>query len=317
MKTLFGTLLVAALVVLLAVPAQAGRRGGFGDYGFGGRDDGRRHDGRGEKVLSFHTLVGAPGTDLGAPVSITFESLNTACNTPTTTFSFYLNGTLIGQSSGDPDGTCSCLAPITTFVVDDAALLASAWLRGQPNELAFTKHDLAVNGNAFAWTRATISDGTESATVCVAEVNGGTCSEEASLCNAGYVFGDYSQASQTDVLFTNRHTLRDLPSAEAARELRDAEGGLKADGDIDVKVKGLVLAGDGTNPDGQFKAVVSCIGSDESGRDVVVNLATELRAASVRGNAHIRGHVDLPERCLAPVVFIANEAGEWLAVTGR
>lgn len=98
-----------------------------------------------------------------------------------------------------------------------------------------------------------------------------------------------------------------------------AQGVLRADGEIDVRVRGLVLAAGanaGTNPAAQFRAVVSCLSIDENGEPITVNVQTAAFPASREGDAVIRDRVDLPEPCIAPIVFVTNATGRWFAATG-
>jgi hypothetical protein len=97
------------------------------------------------------------------------------------------------------------------------------------------------------------------------------------------------------------------------------QGVLRADGDIDVRVRGLVLAAGpnaGINPAAEFTAIVSCLTIDENGNPATVNVQTAAFPASPEGDAVIRDRVDLPEPCIAPIVFVTNTAGRWFAATG-
>jgi hypothetical protein len=98
--------------------------------------------------------------------------------------------------------------------------------------------------------------------------------------------------------------------------LDDAKGELRADGEIDIQVKGLVLATTGVNPAPTFKAVVSCLSIDADGNPITVNSATAEFPADAEGNCVIADQVDLPDPCIAPIVFVTNAAGRWFAVTG-
>src|SRR4051794_30182272 len=79
-----------------------------------------------------------------------------------------------------------------------------------------------------------------------------------------------------------------------------AEGRLRSDGRIDVRVEGLVLARrapvradlQGTNPVPQFRAIVSCLTPDGTAVSTV-NVATALVPASPDGDARIRDRVAL------------------------
>jgi hypothetical protein len=106
--------------------------------------------------------------------------------------------------------------------------------------------------------------------------------------------------------------------------IRSAKGELEADGRIEVRVRGLVLAegaNAGTNPVTSFKAIVSCLTptTDGSGALVVatVNRSTNTFPASAAGNAEIEDVVSLPSPCIAPIVFVTTPTGSWLAATGN
>jgi len=103
------------------------------------------------------------------------------------------------------------------------------------------------------------------------------------------------------------------------------KGEVRADGRIEVKVRGLVLADDPavpaaarlTNPSPTFRAVVSCITTDAAGAPAEVNVATGPFPATPQGDSEIEAALELPRPCLAPVLFVTNAALRWFAVTGR
>ncbi|HHY55390.1 MAG TPA: hypothetical protein GYA08_08130 [Chloroflexi bacterium] len=112
--------------------------------------------------------------------------------------------------------------------------------------------------------------------------------------------------------------------------LKSAKGELRADGTLEVKVKGLVfdpndpvviergLAGQNTVP--EFRAIVSCQSVDGNGNATVVNLATAPFPATTglgAGDAEIETRLSLPSPCIAPIIFVTNPAGAWFAATGR
>jgi len=300
--------LIGVLVVVFAVgTAWADKDDDHNDH------DNDNKDGRGRKVLQFQTMVGAPGIVEGTPQSITFETLNTNCGNPDTQ-EYFLNGISLGTTLGDPNYTCTCAAPTTTFQVNDAPLIASAWLSGQSNLLRFVR--TSSNSNPLAWSRAVIQSGGETATVCLFDYGGGNC-DQPDLCAANYTYASIDNEVASDVFFTSLSTIRGIKGAEFARSIRKGKGRLNAEGEVKVEVKGLVLAADGSNPDSAFKAIVSCLSSDEKNNLVVVNLVTDLAPVRGDGNAKIRGRVELPTKCMAPIVFVTDENENWLAVTGR
>jgi hypothetical protein len=120
--------------------------------------------------------------------------------------------------------------------------------------------------------------------------------------------------------------IRGVPGGGLPWELDRASGRLRADGRLDIKVRGLVLARrapvppalQGTNPVPQFRAIVSCLTPSADGTTVeTVNRTTDAVPATMPGgDARIRAMVDLPEPCIAPIVFVTSPTGAWFAATG-
>jgi hypothetical protein len=106
--------------------------------------------------------------------------------------------------------------------------------------------------------------------------------------------------------------------------LREARGELRADGRVEVKVRGLVLADDPvvpparrlTNPVATFRAKVSCLTVDAGGLASTVNVTTGDFPATPTGDAEIEAALELPVPCIAPIVFVTNTAGAWFAASG-
>jgi hypothetical protein len=106
--------------------------------------------------------------------------------------------------------------------------------------------------------------------------------------------------------------------------LREGKGELRADGRVEVKVRGLVLADDPvvpqerrlTNPVAAFRVRVSCLTVDAAGQAATVNVTTGDFPATPAGDAKIEAALDLPVPCIAPIVFVTNPAGAWFASTG-
>jgi len=71
----------------------------------------------------------------------------------------------------------------------------------------------------------------------------------------------------------------------------------------------------GTNPIPRFRAVVNCL-TPESPVNGETVMSEPVRATPW-GDATIRDDVDLPEDCIAPIVFVTSPAGAWFAATGR
>lgn len=118
--------------------------------------------------------------------------------------------------------------------------------------------------------------------------------------------------------------IRDVNGGGLPWELDRGEGELRRNGQLRVKVDGLVLARrdpvpadlQGTNPVPEFMGIVSCLTSS-GGVAETVNVATDPVPATPEGDARIRDRVLLPRPCFAPIVFVASSTGSWFAVTGR
>ena len=112
------------------------------------------------------------------------------------------------------------------------------------------------------------------------------------------------------------NAIRGIGGGGAPWAIDDAKGELRADGEIDIKVRGLVLVSTGANPVTDFKAIVSCLSIDSNDQPITVNVETGLFPADAEGNCLIADQVNLPDPCIAPIVFVTNPAGRWFAATG-
>lgn len=118
--------------------------------------------------------------------------------------------------------------------------------------------------------------------------------------------------------------VRGIPGGGLPWKLTSAKGVLKADGELEVRVRGLVLAGGppnlvGTNPIAKFRAIVSCLSDDGMGHVVTVNTPTAAFPATTTGNSEIEATVSLPNPCVAVLVFVGPAVSPnlaWFAVTG-
>ena len=115
------------------------------------------------------------------------------------------------------------------------------------------------------------------------------------------------------------NAIRGISGAGAPWSLDEANGKLKANGDLRVMVKGLVITATDSNPSADFRAVVSCL-SSSNGAATTVNTVSEPFPATATGNAKFEGHLNLPSPCLAPIVFVTNGVGDppgvWFSITG-
>src|SRR6266700_5739215 len=115
------------------------------------------------------------------------------------------------------------------------------------------------------------------------------------------------------------NAIRGIAGAGAPWSIDTANGKLEENGDLRIKVTGLIITGTGANPVPEFRAVVSCQ-SIANGAAVVVNRVTAPFPATTSGDASFKGNVDLPKPCIAPIVFVTAGTGDppgvWFSVTG-
>jgi hypothetical protein len=120
---------------------------------------------------------------------------------------------------------------------------------------------------------------------------------------------------------TNAAVIRGVPGGGIPWTLTSAKGELSISGHLEIKVRGLVLAAGanaGTNPVAAFRGIVSCLDTTAA----VVNVQTDTFPATLGaataggGNADIEATLDLPNPCIAPIVFVTNAGGSWFASTG-
>ncbi len=115
------------------------------------------------------------------------------------------------------------------------------------------------------------------------------------------------------------HPIRGVNGGGVPWQIDRGRGDLSSDGRLKIKVEGLVLVSSGQNPVQMFRGVVNCL--TPASPDVGVNLATAPVPASTDGDATIKATVDLPDPCVAPIVFVTSGTGappgSWFAATGR
>jgi hypothetical protein len=104
-----------------------------------------------------------------------------------------------------------------------------------------------------------------------------------------------------------------------------ARGRLDTNGHLRIQVKGLVFTDDpvvppelqGKNDEESFRALVSCtteLSETESG---TANVVTDPFPATPEGDSTIDAFIELPNPCIAPIVFIlAGSEDKWFAVDG-
>ena len=77
----------------------------------------------------------------------------------------------------------------------------------------------------------------------------------------------------------------------------------------------------GVNPAPFFRATVSCLTIQEGGIAAIVNVQTDngdevMKGDPLNGDAVIKAELDLPDPCIAPIIFVTNPGGAWFAATG-
>jgi len=117
--------------------------------------------------------------------------------------------------------------------------------------------------------------------------------------------------------------IRGVPGDESPWGIKSVIGSLDTEGHLLIVVRGLVFTDNpdpsliGKNDEDEFRGLVSCL--TEVGEDSVqdANVMTEGFPATPSGNSVIHAKVELPNPCVAPIVFVlAGSENKWFAVTG-
>jgi hypothetical protein len=132
-----------------------------------------------------------------------------------------------------------------------------------------------------------------------------------------------TMATVTEPLTGSAHPVRGLNGGGLPWVLDGGRGELRADGRLEVAVRGLVLARrdpvpppmQGSNPVPEFRAAVNCL--TPAAPDAGETVLTDPVAAAPEGAARIEARVTLPEPCIAPIVFVTSASNAWFAITGR
>jgi hypothetical protein len=128
------------------------------------------------------------------------------------------------------------------------------------------------------------------------------------------------------------NAIRGVPGGGLPWVISSGFGELKANGDVEVTVQGLVIDPNdpaaiaagvaGRNPANAFKVIVSCLSKDAGGNATTINLSSQTFPATTGlaseggGNSKIEAHLDLPQPCIAPIIFVTSGGGNWFAATG-
>jgi hypothetical protein len=118
--------------------------------------------------------------------------------------------------------------------------------------------------------------------------------------------------------------IRNIEGDEAPWVIRSAHGSLDTTGHLTIQVRGLVFKDDplvdpdlvGKNDESEFRGLVSCL--TEHGDSVeTAHVTTAGFPATETGDSQIDAHVELPNPCVAPIVFVlAGSEDKWFAVSG-
>jgi hypothetical protein len=112
--------------------------------------------------------------------------------------------------------------------------------------------------------------------------------------------------------------IRGINGGGVPRSIETGTGFLRADGRLHIEVEGLIIPARGMNPVDFFRGVVNCLTPESP--TTGVNLVTDPVPATDSGDATIDATVDLPDTCVAPIVFVTNGTGSapgaWFATTG-
>ena len=134
-----------------------------------------------------------------------------------------------------------------------------------------------------------------------------------------------------DEAFINNSSIRGVKGDELPWEIGSATGSLTVDGHLIATIRGLVFADDpsvppdlrGINDEPEFRGLVSCLVSESPGKGngkakvQTVNILTGGFRASRGGNSDIDAHLQLPDDCVAPIIFImSGSEDKWFSVMG-
>ena len=139
--------------------------------------------------------------------------------------------------------------------------------------------------------------------------------------DGGNVF-EFNQLTPVVPPFTGAaNPIRGIGGGGAPWQIAAGRAELNANGEIEVRVRGLVLVATGANPIQNFAVILSCQSKDAVGAPTVVNLVAGITPATTTGDAHFEGTVTPPSPCIAPIVFVAIPAtttapARWLAASG-
>ena len=113
--------------------------------------------------------------------------------------------------------------------------------------------------------------------------------------------------------------IRGVNGGGLAWAIEVGRGKLRADGALTITVRGLVFAEGpnvGINTVAGFRGLVSCRTITATGEAAISNVSTEVFPANAAGDADIRADLELPDPCIAPIIFVTSPTGSWFSATG-
>ncbi len=128
-----------------------------------------------------------------------------------------------------------------------------------------------------------------------------------------------------DGSFVGHNPIRGVIGDDLPWEIGSVKGSLTTDGHLQLIVRGLVFANvpsvpanlRGINDESQFRALVSCLSGDGTGKVATVNIKTGGFPATTSGDSNIDTFVGLPNQCVAPIIFVlSGSEDKWFSVTG-
>ncbi len=118
---------------------------------------------------------------------------------------------------------------------------------------------------------------------------------------------------------TTMNPIRGIPGGGKPWKIQGAQGQLLSDGQLDLRVNGLVFTATGTaRPLTGFGVAVSCKTVNGSGMVTNVNMDAGPYPVNGNGDLTVSTRMMLPKVCVAPIVFVTSpNGGAWFAATGN
>jgi hypothetical protein len=140
--------------------------------------------------------------------------------------------------------------------------------------------------------------------------------------NAGTILQFSNMVGIPQAFTGTQQPIRGIDGGGLPWVLTSANGVLTSNGHLVLNINGLVFAAGpnaGSNTIPAFGVIVSCLTADGSPANIFVGTfpATTGSALSGGGDAHIHANVDLPQSCIAPIIFVTSPGSAWFAATGK